>query len=120
MLVSRSIAILVLVCGCTAPRVESAGADARIPVLIIDGVNNHDWARTTAAVRATLERTGRFTVDVSTSPDEGLSGRHGRIREFQVIHDRPDHPILADLPTTWMHAADEPSVVAPERLEWPM
>ena len=215
MFVSRSIALLVLACGCTAPQAESAGVDVKIPVLIIDGVNNHDWERTTAAVMATLERTGRFTVDISTSPgrsasreewdawrpvfsdyavvvsnfnsdceredgacepywsqdlraafetfvregggfvsvhaadnhaadwieynemiavggwggrlagvsgsilrkmdgawtatspEEGSSGRHGRIREFQVIHDRPDHPILADLPTTWMHAADE-------------
>ena len=217
MFVSRSIAILVLACGCTAPQsgTGTGTAPSKIPVLIIDGVNNHDWERTTAAVRATLERTGRFTVDISTSPgrsasreewdawrpvfsdyavvvsnfnsdceredgacepywsqdlraafeafvhegggfvsvhaadnhaadwveynkmiavggwggrragvsgsilrevdggwtatspDEGLSGRHGRIREFQVIHDRPDHPILAGLPTEWMHAADE-------------
>ena len=217
MFVSRSIAILVLACGCTAPQsgTGTGTAPSKIPALIIDGVNNHDWERTTAAVRATLERTGRFTVNVSTSPersatreeweawrpvfsdyavvisnfnsdceredgacepywsrdlraafeafvhegggfvsvhaannhaadwteynemiavggwggrragvsgsilreidggwtgtspDEGLSGRHGRIREFQVIHDRPDHAILAGLPTEWMHAADE-------------
>ena len=93
MLVSRSIAILVLVCGCTAPRVESAGADARIPVLIIGGVNNHDWARTTAAVRATLERTGRFTVATGE--------------------------VTIGVPAAFP-GPDEPSVVAPERLEWPL
>ena len=43
-------------------------APGRIKVLIIDGINNHDWEKTTAAVKATLERTGRFEVDVSTSP----------------------------------------------------
>ncbi|GAF99112.1 unnamed protein product, partial [marine sediment metagenome] len=43
----------------------------------------------------------------ATSPDEGISGEHGDMREFQVIHDRPDHPILKGLPTTWMHAKDE-------------
>ena len=182
--------------------------------MIIDGVNNHDWERTTAANKATLEATGRFNVDVSTSPpkqasrdeweawrprfadydvvvsnfnddcrqeggcdslwpdavkadfeafvrggggfvavhaadnhdanwveynemigvggwggrqagvhgsilrlidgewvatspNEGLSGAHGRMRPFKVIHDRPDHPILAGLPTEWMHATDE-------------
>jgi hypothetical protein len=186
----------------------------QIKVLIIDGVNNHDWESTTVANRATLERTGRFDVDVSTSPrkrasrdeweawrpdfsaydvvvsnfnddceeetgceplwsaqtmsdlvdyvrqgggfvsvhaadnhdagwaeynemigvggwggrragvsgsllrridgdwvaaspEEGLSGEHGRIRPFQVIHDRPDHPILTGLPPEWMHAPDE-------------
>ena len=193
----------------------SAGlAQDKIKVLIIDGVNNHDWRNTTAANKATLETTGRFTVDVNTSPDrdagkeewdawqpkfsdyqvvvsnfnddceeengcepiwsaetradfakfvhdgggfvpvhaadnafatwpeyneiigiggwggrkrgvsgylvreidgewqatspdEGISGEHGRMREFQVIHDQPDHPILKGLPTTWMHAKDE-------------
>ncbi len=188
--------------------------DDRIKVLIIDGVNNHDWERTTAANKSTLEKTGRFDVDVSTSPrrgfskedweawrprfsdyqvvvsnfnddcevdggcetpwsaetqadfesfvregggfvpvhaadnaftnwpaynemiavggwggrqagvsgsllrkvdgewmaaspDEGLSGEHGDMREFLVIHDQPSHPILEGLPTEWMHAEDE-------------
>ena len=69
MFLSRSIAILGLAWACTAPQPESAGISARIPVLIIDGVNNHGWARTTAAVKATIERTGRFAVEVSTSPN---------------------------------------------------
>ncbi len=98
MFVSRSIAILLLVCGCTAPRAESAGADARIPVLIIDGVNNHDWERTSAAVKVTLERTGRFAVDVSTSPD-----RRGTREEWEAWR-----PVFSNY------------AVAPERLEWPM
>ncbi len=200
----------------TSSAVESAGAPTLDPirVLIIDGVNNHDWENTTVASKATLESTGRFVVDVSTSPskqasreeweewrpsfaeydvvlsnfnddceqaggcdslwsedtkatleafvrdgggfvsvhaadnhdanwleynrmigvggwggrqagvhgsilrmidgewtatspDEGLSGEHGRQREFTVIHDQPDHPILAGLPSEWMHAQDE-------------
>lgn len=197
-----------------ASAADGAAATDRIRVLIIDGVNNHDWESTTAATRATLEQTGRFAVEVSTSPskrasrqewdawrprysdydvvlsnfnddcerddgceslwseatktdletfvregggfvsvhaadnhdanwleynkmigvggwggrqagvhgwilrrvdgdwiatsrDEGISGEHGAEREFLVIHDRPDHPILAGLPTEWMHATDE-------------
>lgn len=189
-------------------------AQDQIKVLIVDGVNNHDWESTTIATKATLEQTGRFIVDISTSPfkkapkekwnawrpkfsdyevvvsnfnddcedndgcdplwssktsanferfvregggfvpihaadnawanwdaynemigvggwggreagksgsllrmvnskwtaaspNEGLSGEHGRMREFQVIHDQPSHPILKGLPTEWMHAADE-------------
>ncbi|HJO05081.1 MAG TPA: ThuA domain-containing protein [Acidobacteriota bacterium] len=192
----------------------AAPAQDPIKVLIIDGVNNHDWESTTAANRATLEQTARFDVDVSTSPrkratraeweawrpdfsaydvvvsnfnddcevrsgcnplwsaqtmsdletfvrqgggfvsvhaadnhdagwaaynemigvggwggrragasgsllrnvggdwiatspNEGLSGEHGELRPFLVIHDRPEHPILAGLPTEWMHAPDE-------------
>jgi hypothetical protein len=31
---------------------------AKLPVLIVDGRNNHDWRATTDALRATLESTG--------------------------------------------------------------
>ena len=44
-------------------------ADApRLRALIVDGVNNHDWQAGTRGLRQILEATGRFTVDVSTSP----------------------------------------------------
>jgi len=44
-------------------------ADAgKIGVLIIDGQNNHDWKATTPPIKAMLEKTGKFTVDVLTSP----------------------------------------------------
>jgi type 1 glutamine amidotransferase len=45
-----------------------AAAPAKIPVLIVDGQNNHQWAITTPMLKRILEQTGRFTVDVSTSP----------------------------------------------------
>ena len=180
----------------------------KIKVLIIDGVNNHNWKETTRATKGTLDQTGRFDVTVNTSPDkkapkeewakwspkfsdyqvvvsnfndggrtlwseetklafakfvndgggfvpvhaadnscadwpaynemigvggwggrkagksgvlmrkngdkwapccanEGGSGGHGAQRDFEVIHDVPDHPILAGLPPNWMHAKDE-------------
>ena len=41
---------------------------APIRVLILDGINNHDWQTGTAFLKSTLERTGKFAVDVSTSP----------------------------------------------------
>ncbi len=44
-----------------------AAAD-KIKVLIVDGQNNHQWATTTPMLKRILEDTGRFTVDVSTSP----------------------------------------------------
>lgn len=40
----------------------------KIPVLIVDGINNHDWHAATLSVRKFLLATQRFTVDVSTSP----------------------------------------------------
>ncbi len=39
-----------------------------LDVLIVDGVNNHDWQGATRGIRAILDATGRFRVDVSTSP----------------------------------------------------
>jgi type 1 glutamine amidotransferase len=39
-----------------------------IRVLIVDGQNNHDWRKTTPVLKACLEKTGRFQVDVVTSP----------------------------------------------------
>jgi len=43
-------------------------AQSRLPILIVDGVNNHDWQTATLALKQILEVTGRFHVDVSTSP----------------------------------------------------
>jgi len=40
----------------------------KIRVVIIDGQNNHDWKSTTPIMKKALEECGRFTVDVSTSP----------------------------------------------------
>jgi uncharacterized protein len=37
-------------------------------ILIVDGVNNHDWRPATARVREILVQTGRFQVDVSSTP----------------------------------------------------
>jgi type 1 glutamine amidotransferase len=40
----------------------------KLKVLIVDGQNNHQWATTTPLLKRILEDTGRFTVDVSTTP----------------------------------------------------
>ncbi len=57
------LAVLALVLVSTSP-----GADRKLSALIIDGMNNHDWAAGTRAIRSTLEGTGRFTVEVATYP----------------------------------------------------
>lgn len=46
----------------------SAAAGAQIPLLIVDGHNNHDWKATTPAMKMMLEQTGLFRVDVATAP----------------------------------------------------
>ena len=45
-------------------------ADEPLRVLIIDGQNNHDWRKTTPILQSSLETTGRFRVDVVTSPGQ--------------------------------------------------
>jgi len=58
-----------LLCFLVLAGLSAAAAPAdRISVLIVDGQNNHQWATTTPLLRKILESTGRFTVDVSTSP----------------------------------------------------
>ncbi|MEO6732147.1 MAG: ThuA domain-containing protein [Ferruginibacter sp.] len=41
-----------------------------ISVLIIDGFSNHDWKQTTAVTKWILEKSGRFSIDVSTIPSD--------------------------------------------------
>lgn len=61
--------LLKLGLGCLLTLLACAlGAAEPIRVLILDGRNNHDWVRTTAACKATLEATGRFQVTVATAP----------------------------------------------------
>lgn len=42
--------------------------EKKISVLIIDGQNNHKWQQTTPVLKRALEASGRFSVEVSTSP----------------------------------------------------
>jgi type 1 glutamine amidotransferase len=43
-------------------------AQNKLSILIVDGVNNHDWQTGTRELKSILAATGRFNVDVSTSP----------------------------------------------------
>jgi len=51
--------------------VSAAQAAAPIPVLIIDGQNNHKWQETTPVLKKLLEEAGLFHVEVLTSPPKG-------------------------------------------------
>jgi type 1 glutamine amidotransferase len=43
----------------------------KLRVLIVDGINNHDWKTATKGITAILSATGLFTIDVSTTPPRG-------------------------------------------------
>jgi len=47
---------------------QATADEAKIKVLILDGRNNHEWEKTTPALKEMLEATGRFAVDVHTAP----------------------------------------------------
>ena len=51
-----------------AAHARPADDPAKIKVLLIDGQNNHAWAQTTPVLKKQLEGSGRFSVDVATSP----------------------------------------------------
>jgi len=64
----RAMAMLLVVAALTA----NVSAAAPIKVLIVDGQNNHQWAKTTPVMKKILESAGGvFTVDVATSPPRG-------------------------------------------------
>ncbi|HVT28752.1 MAG TPA: ThuA domain-containing protein [Lacipirellulaceae bacterium] len=59
----------------------------KLRALIIDGQNNHDWKTTTPLLRKALESSGRFTVDVATSPPAGhdMSGFRPKFSDYDVV-----------------------------------
>jgi hypothetical protein len=48
----------------------AAEPPAKIKLLIIEGVSNHDWRHRLALVRKILARDGSFDVDVSITPSD--------------------------------------------------
>lgn len=67
----------------------TARADEKIKVLIIDGQNNHNWQQTTPIMKKIYEGTGRFAVDVATSPAKGQKEEMAKFRpelaKYQVV-----------------------------------
>jgi hypothetical protein len=47
---------------------------ARIPVMLLDGSNNHQWAQTSPVIRTVLDDSGLFDVTVATVPNSELAG----------------------------------------------
>ena len=64
---------------------HSQANEASIKVLIVDGQNNHNWAGTTPILKAHLEQTKLFTVQVATSPAKGSEGFTPMFSEYDVV-----------------------------------
>lgn len=60
-----------------------------IRILIIDGMNNHDWKQTTKVVKAIYARSGFFSVDVSTAPSSADAAAwqawNPRFKDYEAV-----------------------------------
>lgn len=55
-----------------------------INVLLITGANNHDWQRSSPFLKAMLEKSGKFAVDMTTEPAKALADRAG-LAKYQLF-----------------------------------
>lgn len=58
--------------------------DARLPVLIVTGANNHDWEWTAPRLRGILEESGKFSADLTERPARDLADRE-RLRRYRAF-----------------------------------
>jgi type 1 glutamine amidotransferase len=64
--IRRACSVYALLIGLLTASMAAAADPVRI--LIVDGQNNHDWKTTTPILKNFLEQSGRFKVDVATTP----------------------------------------------------
>ncbi|MGD0899507.1 MAG: ThuA domain-containing protein [Thermoguttaceae bacterium] len=69
----KALLICLLVTLVGNPSWAADNAEPRLKLLIVDGMNNHDWPRATKILKEILQGSGRFTVEVSTSPTADAS-----------------------------------------------
>lgn len=74
----------------TAIVAHAQAGGGKLRVLIVDGQNNHQWAITTPLLKAILEETGRFAVDVATSPAGGPAAP--RLQPNATAEQKAAHP----------------------------
>lgn len=56
----------------------------KIKTLLLTGANNHDWRRSSPAVKAILENSGKFEVDLTESPSIALADA-ASLKQYQLI-----------------------------------
>jgi len=77
---ARTVALIMLVAtSCFAAE------EPKLKALIIDGQNNHNWKATTPVLKHALESSGRFTVDVATTPAKGTEGFAPVFKDYNVV-----------------------------------
>lgn len=81
-----TIGVLVLLVSAYCATAEGA---EKIKVLLVDGQNNHNWQATSPFMKKVLEDSGRFTVDVATTPPRPKKGEEAAYKEAMAKF-RPD------------------------------
>ena len=76
-LLLASVCLFLTVGSSTAQQMQ---AQTKIRALIVDGVSNHDWRKTTDFIKATLADTGMFEVEVTTTPGDAADPAWDRWR----------------------------------------
>ncbi len=81
--------LIMILAACAAVAMPSFAAD-KLKLLIVDGQNNHSWKTTTPVLKTILEKTGRFDVSVSTTPDskaakDAWNSWRPEFKKFDVI-----------------------------------
>jgi type 1 glutamine amidotransferase len=88
-ILTATIGLVILACLLNdALRVQvPAESTEKLRALIIDGQNNHEWKVTTPILKQILESSGRFIVDVATSPPAGgdMRGFNPKFAEYDVV-----------------------------------
>jgi type 1 glutamine amidotransferase len=64
------VSVIVTMAGGLPVGADEKPAPDKLKVLIIDGENNHAWKTTTPFMKKVLEASGRFAVDVATTPQK--------------------------------------------------
>ena len=71
----RKIFLTLIICGISwfvssdaSAQTNTSATQPTLKALIVDGQNNHNWRGTTPVLKSILETSGRFTVDVATTP----------------------------------------------------
>jgi type 1 glutamine amidotransferase len=78
--------LLVMIIAVLAASFNSASAaETKIKALIIDGQNNHKWQVTTPILKAALESSGLFAVDVATTAPKSTEGFKPEFSKYGVV-----------------------------------
>ncbi len=64
--------------------ISGGAAQAKVRALLVTGQNNHNWRETTPHIKAFLEATGRFVVDVTEDPG-AFFPRQGALAPYAVL-----------------------------------